>query len=721
MKKRIITLLAILALLVTCAVVAVQADGDSTTPTYIDLTTFKCPCSACVANRESDATYIYPVEDWIEYTDGMNIRETVDGGHYYYDESLTPGGNITIGSGKEVVFVLDNMTLNIGGTSRAMTIGGTAGSILHIVGNNATVKSRSTGTSSTEGAFAQIYSGGELHLYGGVTIEKGTSTLPSASSGLFRMPTGSSLLHLHASTGMGLPANAGDPIIRGADLSGTGTSNQGGVAKLANSAATVTIDAGTVYGAKAGRGGAFYNNGGTININGGTIYGGQAGNRGGAIMNGAGTLNINGGTIIGDKDMTASYRTVLLAGGTCNFTGGTIISPNKGVGDGIAITNGTLNISGTATVKNNQVDANCTWDNNIWRWTDDSNTGVIQVDSEWTGSASVNIPGHSLTNHGGSFESSKLKYGTIANGVFTAGTSTTAKEVGLYLENDDHDNPKLAGYTGFFVTCRAALFEDGKLTGWSVVPSGAVLDYVDSDATEKYIKLWADYSVRINTTIYIDFNGRDSANMTHGDNGKIYAFDSSVDAGEVGAAITGTANEVVQPVTQIGGKSYVVVDNVIYPVEVAITSASLRLATAGIYYTAEVNADDAAKAAMTCGVAVKLETEVESLEDTAYTEGAATAEVNSIIVNSIVYEGKATKDRADKTIYAKAYLAYGDEVIFSEAKDLSLTELMTLVDAKVAEGAFEENQLTMIKAFYDDFAAAVEWSLTNIANIGAEA
>lgn len=320
-----------LALLITCAVFSVSASGEET-PETIDLTTFKCPCSACTAARADDPDYVLPTESWVtSYT-----HTPAAGGHYYYyNKDVTPGSQSNITSG-EVVIVLDNASLTFGGTGRALRVGGAATTKLHLIGNNATLTTKSSTTSN--GPIAQIDGGATLNLYGDLTVEvHADATASTTASGLFRMAKGT--LHIHDCDGMGLPTNDG-PVLNASTLNGTATNddikkaNVGGIALLEASTCTFIMDAGTLNGTSACyAGGVLYNNGGTITINGGII---NASTTAGAVVNGGaiyvngGTVDINGGTINGGA--AASGGAIYVAAGTvtigndANYTNGATVN-----------------------------------------------------------------------------------------------------------------------------------------------------------------------------------------------------------------------------------------------------------------------------------------------------------------------------------------------------------------------------------------------------------
>ena len=690
MKKRILVLLAVLALVITCMAFAAQA-------ATFDLATFKCPCSACEAERDKDANYVKPTSEW-----ATSLSNLENGSHVYLSAN-TSVGTLSVSEGKEVVVVLDNKYLLFTTTSaRSMLING-AGAKLHLIGttSNSVVMSKTKTTNN--GAFAQVSTGAELHLYGTLHLKMHGSAGPQpTSSGMIKLSNGK--LHLHDAEAMGMGVS-GAPRISASTLAGTGSSNQGGICKLEDSNCVFTMDAGTLEGAvismsglgtdvpkhRVGRGGLLYNKGGIININGGTLKG--AGSvtgsgtvsRGGLIYNEAGTLNITGGTFTADTKMTGDYRGICVAGGTVNFSGGTITSANVSQGDGIGMLSGTLTISGTATVLN----AKGTHDNNIFRWSTASATSnkmtpaTIQVDKDWTGSASIDLPGHGKTSLDGSILSDYVIFGKIVDGEFVANAGTT-KALSLYLEDASFEYPQLHGTAQYICASRSALKADGKVVSWHLTPQGAINAYAKAAGADKHVKLWANYTNKDNDTtvtgeVYIDLNGYDQTDFALQEGGKIYAFDSKAKAGNVGATI----NVEAEAVTEFGGKTYINLTadgtTTVYPVEYKLTSISLRAKNEAVYYTASLKANAALGATM--GVAVTVvenEPSAESLAEYLYTEDANNKGVyTGVLVKDILSE--ATLERANKLIKARAYIKVGEELFMSELKQYSLTDVVNMV------------------------------------------
>ncbi|MBQ3252716.1 MAG: hypothetical protein IJB02_05720 [Oscillospiraceae bacterium] len=244
MKKRIITLLAVLALLVTCAVFAVQG-AEGTAPTV--LSTFKCPCSTCTETRKTTTTYTCPAwSDWTVIT--TSTSKSVAAGHYYVPSgTLTTTVQLTPTANSEVVILVDGTQWTV--PSRGINLV-SAGSKLHLIGNNGAVIKVSP-ASGTQGSLAQIgnqTSGTyDYHVYGDLTFKnKGTDT--SAQGGYFRMVRGR--LFVHDSANLGLTDSTKDPVFYGIE---TKSGTYGGVvATTGYGGINVYLEAGTFHSGSTG-------------------------------------------------------------------------------------------------------------------------------------------------------------------------------------------------------------------------------------------------------------------------------------------------------------------------------------------------------------------------------------------------------------------------------------------------------------------------------------
>jgi hypothetical protein len=321
------------------------------------------------------------------------------------------------------------------------------------------------------------------------------------------------------------------------------------------------------------------------------------------------------------------------------------------------------------------------------------------VDSNWSGSATVSLPGFTLqdagsdvgTPHLTEFASSAVKFGTIDSEnsySFAAGTATKYKAINLFLESGTHGNPKMAGHLGHVVAMGAQVYDkDGKAIGWYLTAEEAA-DVCAKIEGDQSVKVWVDHASTIKSDVYMDLNGYNMTKLTLNDGVKLYAFDSKAAAGEAGASI----NVAAQPYTQINGKTYVVNDGRVYPVELKIASVSLRLgadaSSASMYYTASIKA--AAEAGIkNFGVAVTVDPEAAKLtEDYLYTQvenETPNGEYYGVLVQNIAANDKTGKNagNAATPIYAKAYVTLEDGTeLFSNPVNKTLAQVVEAVEAK---------------------------------------
>ena len=342
MKKfsKFLTVCAVLALLLTCAVFSVSAEADVRTA-------FVCPCSDCVAKRTETPSYTCPeISAWKSVTaDSKNTF--ADGGHYYVGTDTT-SGQLVVSAGYEVVLMIDNAILRYEGTSRMISLVGNDNSVdsemnLHIIGNNGgRLQMKSTKSSAnTDGSIVQVggYDAAQLHLYGDLTVSMEAGSTAAEDGGLIKIPTNGKV-YVHDNASMGL-TNEKDPALIG--YNATGTSYGGGAIYIqGGSNATFDMAAGTISGSTVTKnGGAIYMANGKVNIYGSAQITGGSAAAGGAIYQEAGTLKIygnaqiTGGTTTGSgatiysKGAVEIYGSAQLGGGTCDGSGG-IIYQNAG-------------------------------------------------------------------------------------------------------------------------------------------------------------------------------------------------------------------------------------------------------------------------------------------------------------------------------------------------------------------------------------------------------
>lgn len=448
MKKRLLMVLLVVALLVTVAVFTVQA--DETEHTYLDLATYNCPCSKC-GGKPYTGTWI------TSYTHSM-----ADGGHYYYkDQTLNPSSNWAVNSG-EIVVILDNSTLNFtnSGRSLLMQVG-----TLHLIGNGGTFQGKGMSSTTANGGIAQIYSGGKLHLYGDLTVQKAAdSTNTVKNGGLFRLTGSSSAITVHGGT-----------------LKGCAVSSTGGVAYVESG--TFTLDGGTIEGSSdnISQAGAIRIAGGTVEVKSGTIKNGHA-TKGGNIYISAGKLNLSGGTITGgysviEGSTNGQGGNIFQSGGTINMTGGSITDGKAEVGGNIDTYNGTFKITGTgtATISGGESTGNA---GNIYCYKgSDANNNYesnITVDNP-----NATISGGIAAGDGGNIYligNLTLKQGTISGG--TADNGAGIRSTGTFTMEGGNLTGGTAELGGaVYMAGGTVTLQGGTVTGGTAVAGGAVYLY----------------------------------------------------------------------------------------------------------------------------------------------------------------------------------------------------------------------------------------------------
>lgn len=736
MKKRIITLLAILAVMVACLVISANATVDTSGD-------WKCPC----------CDKAYSDIEWLTYGvlregDSTSVqysfsRSNDDGKHYLvtgnYNGNL--GGDLTFSDTTVILFGKSSGNLVFGTAKNKRTFKVQNNSTVYMIGDGKSTLFSAGYSSATTGN-----TGGVMYIGSGSTVymENLTVALQLGNQG------SGQLTAVGGAKNGGLINNGGQLTMKNVTLkNGVSYVNAGGIyntgtltmenvsisncvtstattsddtnslgGALENDGGTVTMTNCTITGGASNRGGAIANKSGTMTIEGGTITGGGAVNRGGAIYitGSASNVKIKDATINGNAG--TPYGGICLNGGSCTLYGTTqVIGTADSTGDSVAITAGTLTLSGSTIVRNT---AN-TYSQNIWLWKNDG-TCKVQVDRAWTGSASITITNEGLSeNHGGYYaknDNNILLNGTVdADLEFTPATGTDSHPVNLFVENSGHENPRVNCYGPNFVVCRAQLYQDGVATGWYLRPQDAFDDYRASTAAEKYIKLWANYTntnageagTTWSRTYYVDLNGRDQTDWALGSNGKVYVFDSKASVGGAGAYV----NVAAEPVTQINGKTYVAVANgtkyYTYPIAVTkaeLTGVTLRPGLAGMYFTAEsaVTADAAITDLFYTGVAVSVNNIETSLDGTAWTATQG-FKGNGILVQNILkddLDAESAATRAAQNLYAEACVTIkiGEDYHLVKLADENIAGLnLNNLVSKVAEGY---NTLgTQQKYFYD--------------------
>ena len=275
--------------------------------------------------------------------------------HWYLhaDETISSNGSapriITSVSGSEICLHLNGKTYSqpasYTGQGAIVVAGGTT---MNIMGDGVVKGSGFYYDPVKSGAGGAVDCRGTLNIYGGTYM----STANYSAISLFGGSTVS--VSMHAGT---IQAN---PDV---DTTVYPLGNKATLVYLYGSTHTFNMYGGEIKnGQTTDRGGNIRMSGGTFNLCGGEIKNGVGNNLGGNINIAGGTFNMTGGTISGGK-VNASGGSIGLTAGTLNISGGIIDGyldmDNDGTADNnatngglIYIYSGTVNISGTAELKN---------------------------------------------------------------------------------------------------------------------------------------------------------------------------------------------------------------------------------------------------------------------------------------------------------------------------------------------------------------------------------
>ena len=298
MKKRIFSVLVILALLVTAAVFTVQAEEAT------------CPCCG---EKLSDIS-------WTTWT------STGSTGFNTSDHYKLPTGGVTLGS--QVKFTGGTIVLDLAG--EAMTTGSTNARAIYV--NAGTVHiidsvggGSVSGLNTNNGCTAFVNTNGTLNIYGGTITSTATATGTDRDT---------------------IRVNAGKVNIYGGTVEGN--AKAGAIYQLL-AASRVTVDGGTVNGGSRAEGGAAYVSNGKLTVKSGTVNASTAATKGSAIYvatNGA--LEVTGTGVVDGSNVTKGSGTVgtVYSDGTVTVSGGEIKGASVGSGGSIFVNAGSLTVSG---------------------------------------------------------------------------------------------------------------------------------------------------------------------------------------------------------------------------------------------------------------------------------------------------------------------------------------------------------------------------------------
>ena len=727
MKKRLFAVVATLALLIACAVLAVQAENTDVRDSFV------CPCSDCAEIRKSEPEYKCPEKDqWQSISTATGEITLEDGQHYYVGSDTTAGGRLSMAFPAEAVLLIDHSTLRAELKTRMFNLVGTQDNkdqpmTLHVVGNNGGFLQQKYVGSSTQGLLFQV--GGyddtaKVHLYGDLTLSCEAGSTSASSGGLFKIGVKAEL-HIHDHKGLGL-TNENDPT-----LIGYTATDKGGAIFMQKSTSVLTMDAGTIRDGKAKTAGNVYvAPGATFNMQNGSISGGEGTDNGGAVYvdrdstsNTRGVFNMSGGTVTVDGTKSGNSKGIRLQGGILNLSGDAEIIAAGGseAGSGIDALRGLITLDGNARVYTTA--GKTAYDILVREYTG----AKVTVKESWEGTAGIRfkyIGGGSPYVPGGEI---KTDFG-VSTGDFAGH---------LYLQTEA-TLPRIYGKNNKLVFSDVAVYsKDGVV--WCKDNAEAVK--ACAGGADEYIKLFNDDPLELDDgTYYVDFNGQ---KVSVSGTGKVCGFDSSASAtgkGTAQATLNGVAAElfVTSPTS---GESFVTVTegnaatfHVIKPV---ISGVNLRGNAAGIYYDAKMVCDDTlAQYIKNCGIAVQLDSMpgLNFKNTSMYTEQTipenADRSFNGVLVKNILKENADNNTRAERVIYANAYVTVeigGQTKTYLSSNSgngaaVNLKEVVRVTNAIFR--SLNNTQKTTVIGMYNSFKTDMTngtWHVGNIAKANGEA
>lgn len=307
MKKRILSMLLIVALLVVALIVTAQAEN----PTM-------CPCGCGVAL------------DSVTWTSWDGSTDLTASGHYQLTAKSTKA-NETFDGIKVVLDLNGYQLINLQDGQRPIKL--TNGAELYVMSR------ANTGGKGGEIVSSCSYGGGAIYVDGDSSLSIYSGTIRpykasiSATSGMIHCKSGSVSIYGGTITGQG--------------FADTATANGGAIYMLAGD---LTISGGTITGGDTKNGGAVYFTGtGTFKMDGGTVKGGSASSYGGAVALMSGSAELTGGTIEAGTCTTAGNgESVYIAADCTTVTlGGNLQVPDATKGNIFVGGEANLTISGS--------------------------------------------------------------------------------------------------------------------------------------------------------------------------------------------------------------------------------------------------------------------------------------------------------------------------------------------------------------------------------------
>lgn len=645
MKKRIITLLAIVALLVTCAVFAVQADGtDAETgvpaQTPFNGLTDKCPhCGEVIAEA-----------DWTEFTASSTIAT---GKHYKISQDITLSGLKNSGATTSVIWIHDNVTVTAAGTNNAFRVNSASGKLWLLGGENSVLTGvGATATHAGNGGLLRVLLGGEMHIGGDLTVQLSGPVASGYMGGLVDINNGT--LYIDGGT-LYAP-------VKGA--SNTGTVR--GVVWISGASGKLVMTGGCAI-----AGDSTYNvirceQATSIILKGNAYVEGHAGSS--AVYMTKGTLTLDGDATVMNTNPDGDYKTFMYLKNPAKLQVAQTWDGEAGVrfvtSDGADLT---LNPGATT-----------------------YSTYVIQViekDGTYVENTTANATSTAQANK--SFDGALYAYSPSTENPRLNGWQKLIMPRRFQIVYADGTK---TWETDYNTTLNSWNLEDACIKVWATnrditIPAGKTV-YIDFNGKT----LDSGYELTVNGTLYA-FDSTATAPNAGVAISPVVGTDGTISpVAKVGENAYVVVDNTIYPVEVTEAK---------------LTGVTLRPGASGLYFSASsaVNAHADVKDLICTGVAVSLKA-IEDVKDTAWTANEGSTG-NGILVQNIMKDTQ-DGDRSETKIYAEACVSYGGSVIAlgDENVAITLNDLMgALKDEIVGGKELTEAQKTPLVEFVSKWNA----------------
>lgn len=348
MKKSLIALLLVVALVVTVSVFTVSAEVQTSSDLTVNGTTATGYCPHC----QKDVT-------WTEYVPSTTTHNDLKtAGHFFLSTSYTSAGALRLAAKVDVVLHLNGNTYTRNGTTASVMLNAVGTfSIVDSTAGTGALKNSSSGPVLI--APATIV-GPTFNLYSG-------SMIPTSNQAIQMNDTcninihGGSVTGTTATTGGAVAITKGTLNLYGGTVSGS--AKEGGAVYATGTSSKLVVDGGTITGSTAtDRGGSISLRGGaSLEVNSGSIENGCAwGNQMGGNVYAEGNVTVSGGTITGGnttgtantpsvKGATSTIRGAGRGGNICIRGAYTLTMTGGTISDGVSPSGGNLSIEGSKT------------------------------------------------------------------------------------------------------------------------------------------------------------------------------------------------------------------------------------------------------------------------------------------------------------------------------------------------------------------------------------